>query len=601
LKKVSRNSYAGQLCLAIYAKLFIDLERKFPTRVRSIRRDYETVKSRYASEGISFFTKTLPKLGKALMKSFESNKLERPREFKSYGTQQIPAFMSGIISLCYDSSGTLSIGSDAPGLFRECFQIFFLAYKANLPYNESTIQEVLDRFKGNEQELSELVISEEDPILHRAADLLAELFQSYDRRAICPKHGPGAVATGEKGNDKWRFKRHYALLHQRFPYYEFFMVSGSDCLLDTIGEYKSRERLVSGTAKVVLVPKDSRGPRLISCEPLEYQFIQQGIKNVLYPLIESHPLTKGFVNFTDQSINQELARSGSVNRENATLDMKDASDRVSLALVKALFPKELYLDLYASRTAATQLPDGSILPLTKFAPMGSALCFPVEAIVFWSLCVSLLSEKMSESRARRSVYVFGDDIIVPSAFADYVMDGLSKYGLTANRDKSFSKGYFRESCGMDAYRGVQITPTRLKSLGIDNPWNGDFLASFVAFANHMASKGYEEVSKFCFETVERITGPIPYGTSSASYLSRTVHSAFYALIKNLESGFKCRWNSQLHRVEIRGLRVSPVAITQPLDGWQRYLSSLLVKRETDPDQVMLPRRIQICRRWVEVS
>jgi hypothetical protein len=60
-------------------------------------------------------------------------------------------------------------------------------------------------------------------------------------------------------------------------------------------------------ARVCLVPKDSRGPRIISCEPAELMFIQQGIMRKLYSHLETHHLTAGQINFTDQSINRNLA------------------------------------------------------------------------------------------------------------------------------------------------------------------------------------------------------------------------------------------------------------------------------------------------------
>jgi hypothetical protein len=79
-----------------------------------------------------------------------------------------------------------------------------------------------------------------------------------------------------------------------------------------------------------------------------------------------------------------MAKEGSVSGEIATIDLSDASDRVSLALVEELFgfnPGFLRF-LKLSRSPFAQLPGGELVLLNKFASMGSALTFPVEAMVF---------------------------------------------------------------------------------------------------------------------------------------------------------------------------------------------------------------------------
>jgi hypothetical protein len=184
-------------------------------------------------------------------------------------------------------------------------------------------------------------------------------------------------------------------------------VGGGKEIIDRVQWYRGLERLPAGTAKVVLVPKDSRGPRLISAEPLEYQWIQQGVGRSIVAHLEAHHLTKGRVNFTHQEVNRRLAQESSATLELATLDLKDASDRVSLELVRRVFKNtpELVRALEAIRTDATLLPDGRVQSLKKFAPMGSAVCFPVEAFVFWAIltasipCDKASSDAGGEARA----------------------------------------------------------------------------------------------------------------------------------------------------------------------------------------------------------
>lgn len=80
----------------VYVDLVCDLLRQDPcalTTSKSLRRDIETVRSRTASEGLSFLTKTLPKLGKALDEALECSTLSVPAEFaRAHGRRGIPAY-----------------------------------------------------------------------------------------------------------------------------------------------------------------------------------------------------------------------------------------------------------------------------------------------------------------------------------------------------------------------------------------------------------------------------------------------------------------------------------------------------------------------------
>jgi hypothetical protein len=277
-------------------------------------------------------------------------------------------------------------------------------------------------------------------------------------------------------------------------------------------------------AKVILVPKDSRGPRLISCEPLENQWIQQGIMKELVKFIENHPLTKGMINFTDQAINQELARSGSITGGIATLDLKEASDRVSMALVERIFPRPLVDALYASRSLATTLPDKSVVKLGKFAPMGSALCFPVMALTIWAALTC--EDGFTYACSSDATFVYGDDVIVPTAQAVDAIARLERIGLKVNADKSFTSGFFRESCGMDAFHGVDVTPCRIKTPWRDRPEPG-VLTSYVAQANELYEQGYPRTAALLAANVVETYGQVPvalnHGESAAMTSRGIVH------------------------------------------------------------------------------
>jgi len=320
--------------------------------------------------------------------------------------------------------------------------------------------------------------------------LANRLFASCSLEHILPHHGPGVVSTGEKHEQKFAFSRYNESIEKFYPFTRYFVSSVCDdaSSMEHI-ELLSIER---PAARIIFVPKDSRGPRLISAEPLENQFVQQGIKDVLVRFIEHHPVMGGHVNFTDQTINQKLAMQGSVDGSYCTLDLKDASDRIAFGLVALVFPDHLVGPLMCCRTTHTRLPeDGLAFPLGKYAPMGSALCFPVLASTVW-LCLTAPGDGACSPK---TTYVYGDDIIVASHDVANAIARLELIGLTVNTTKSCTTGFFRESCGMDAYKGVCVTPFRLRKVWSPSP-SPDTIVSYIAKANEAHRLGYYKLANY---------------------------------------------------------------------------------------------------------
>jgi hypothetical protein len=573
------------------------------TQSKSTLRDCVTLATRTRNEGLAFLTKTLPKLGKALDLGLVSTSFSLPREFKhSHESRCRPAFMQAYFKLVFDGDGALR--EDAcPIAIKHLRQVLFFAYKLELPYQEDQISQVIENFVRTDEEIGLIDYAEDYSLLELSARITKNIFSDFDPKDIRPKHGPGAVATGERLEEKWEFSRLYNSIHQVFPYYDYFMVGGGRELLDRLGWYKQLERHESGVAKVVLVPKDSRGPRLISCEPLEYQWIQQGLGRKMVSHLESHRLTKGQINFTRQEINQQLALRSSINGEYATLDLKDASDRVGLQLVRRIFchVPELLRALEACRTTATLLPDGSIMELKKFAPMGSALCFPVEAYCFWVLMVAatVLDTRLPLRRVGERVFVYGDDIIVPVTWAPRCMRALEHVGLVVNKQKSCITGSFRESCGTDAFRGVYVTPARLRKPWTGRRSDGSAYASYVSLANELGSRGYTNTSNAIWNLLENAYGKIPAGTSRSSYPSRIFHSPEEAEEYNSKL-FQCRWNRNFQRSEFKVLSLKTRKVPSKIDGWTRLMRDLSSPLIDDPSVVVVPRSTQLRRGWAPV-
>jgi len=493
---------------------------------RALRNTTSVVRRRTRSEGLSFLTKTLPRLGKAFDKALTgSTKLNCiTLGFKPYRNTELPIFMGEFFSRVFQQDGTILPDSCATCV-RVIRDVCYLFYKYKLPYDTELEQKVISSFLETENDLERIipklqftalladdltlsrrrstkVDSSLPNVIREARILLSRVFSGFDFTDIVPRHGPGVVATKQQLWEKFRWTNVASRIRKYYPLDAYFYASlGHVCDdLDSIATITDHDL----PAKVILVPKDSRGPRLISCEPVENQWIQQGIMAKLVQRIETLNLTRFNVFFTDQGPNQRGALLGSKSGRYATLDLKEASDRISLELVRLLFPKHVYDVLETVRSSATVLPDGKKIPLLKHAPMGSALCFPVLALTIWSI----LTAAAPNAYTRERILVYGDDVIVPTAFAANAIEQLESLGLLINRDKSCTSGFFRESCGVDAFKGINVTPLRLRTVWSSTPSASSY-TSWIAYANAMYDRQYFTCYDYIVGELHRLYGPIP--------------------------------------------------------------------------------------------
>lgn len=444
--------------------------------------DLRHLRKRIQHEGLEFLTVTLPRLGKAMESGLSTGSFVLPTGFKGAQGTCLPIFMASAFGLLFEKNGK-RINHDHPFIGTECEpdsivsaaaacqairQITLMCYKMKLPYSSSTTAAVKQRFKDVEQRLGQLNERQwvDDVHFRIARNLVHRLLAGLDPFDVRPRHGNGASACRRAPHTRYTPLRYIPYLDKWYPYTEY-MYSGLNSLSDSLLSLHEMPVERKPKARVCYVPKDSRGPRLISCEPCELLYIQLGQMAKLYAQIrDKYPNVRAMLDCTDQTRNQQWAREASVYEGLATLDMKDASDSVSLKLVKYLFPKDWYIALRATRSTATVFPCGETIYLNKFASMGSGNCFPVEAIVFWALALSVVAgsdaQQWAFGRQRTiPVSIFGDDIVVPSSRVDKLDEVFTLAGLTRNRDKSYIDGPYRESCGTEWYRGYDVSIVRM--------------------------------------------------------------------------------------------------------------------------------------------
>lgn len=206
------------------------------------------------------------------------------------------------------------------------------------------------------------------------------------------------------------------------------------------------------SGKLVFVPKSRTSLRSIVVEPLLNGLCQKGVGTYM-----KRRLLKHGVNLYDQTINQKLARAGSLDGSYATIDLSAASDSICTELVNSLLPLDWSALLGVLRTGVIEFR-GTEVRLEKFSSMGNGYTFELESLLFYGLANAVCEYLDVEG----VVSVYGDDIIVPTEAAETLIRVLRYCGFKTNVDKTFVEGPFRESCGADYLRGIDIRPVYKK-------------------------------------------------------------------------------------------------------------------------------------------
>ncbi len=498
----------------------------------STKRDLRTILLRVEHEGESFLTITLPAFARDFERSLEIGKIDS-NMFVGFKTQKhgpLPRFLGGLVSLVFDS--TTGVLLDEPNVcaIADIRQICLMFKKVKLECAEKRTRATFAKFIETEHELAckEATLSpslrEEfrkfsrliwgDATLDRSKPVkvfaeIEERLSSYDH---VPKHGPGATAEHISGNRKYDLLLWHTRLEPLFPF-DLFGLTRPDLAMGGVTT-QFVEPDAELPVRVISVPKTLKEPRIIAVEPVCNQYTQQSILEMLVPAIQTHPLSRGSVNFTSQSPNQQLARIASEGVRNlATLDLSEASDRVLCSLVNDMLDglPNLREAVMACRSTRADVPGFGIKTLSKFASMGSALCFPIESMVFYTIMLlgmhraqNIRSSYSSILKMKDDVRVYGDDLICPVDMVQPIIDLLEAFGLKVNRNKSFWTGKFRESCGMDAYDGKCVTPTYVRESAPDGRQHGERIVSWTSLSNQLFMRGYWRAAQFCAGLVESV-------------------------------------------------------------------------------------------------
>lgn len=498
---------------------------------------------RFRHEGIPFLTKTLPTLAKALVEGLEAGRLLVPTAFASR-KRNSPKYFKGLFCQVFHlSTGIIREDASAAAIYniRQFCEYF---YKVAFAFDDDQLLEAEKKYLQTERELSMQTLDFE------WTEALRKSFESNYSELACaephnvfehsrPRFGPGSFSGSSSLPWKyWIFKALktdiVGLTAETFKAFSGYFKSYPSApeAINIVEEHK--------TCEVEFVPKDSRGPRTISKEP---PFLVKG-QMAFFDWFSSglQKATRGRVQFTDQSVNRLLAKSSSSDRHWATLDLKDASDRVSFVLASRVFERSPALRYFVNNARSTHAKmkvSGDTIPVHKLSGMGSGLTFPIMAcLIHLSICTSIcLHTGITYRKVKELVYVYGDDVIVPSKWYNFAISGLARSGLLVNKQKSFVRGFFRESCGGDYYRGQDVTPARLRLSSCDLPSASSIKPTYVVglktyraklvlpfnegalqlerHCRQLILKGNSSLASYYYKVLERVLGPLPtvYGES----------------------------------------------------------------------------------------
>jgi len=503
----------------------------------SMLRDKVTILSRLEHEGLSCLGITLPTFGEWLEQSIQAGRIstsiysrfrKRPKS-KSV----LPSYLQGLTCRVFDSKTgeILPIGIRDPIAVKFIRQICYWYKKVFMVCDPVRDDKAKRAYRQLDLDLREMPKFQEDKsfILNAVCrrffpSIERGFLKAIDDESILPRHGPGATADKAWANGKYLgrvFLKRWDYLFSWEHLYGFSTIhqSNREVVLP-------RDEL---PVKVVSVPKTMKTSRIICVEPTAMQFAQQLTAARLVKSLQSaRPLArKGSVvlsvhdhlNFNDQRPNQVAAYEGSVHGHLATVDLSEASDRVSCQLVSLVFRHSpvLATHLYGCRTTRAMMPDGSTFHLRKYASMGSALTFPVEALCFLMICIAAVCDQRrvftksgkvrsleAFEKARKDILVFGDDIIVPSDCIIKVAEYLMAFGLKVNDRKTFFQGGFRESCGHDWMDGVNVTPTYLRQEPPRSHRDASKFVSWVHMANRFFKNGLTHTAHLVADYIDEM-------------------------------------------------------------------------------------------------
>ncbi len=609
------NSYA-EFILGLFRAQFNDCALQYPALSKEFDRDLTRLSSAVEFHGIRFVLDVMPSFRKHFDKCLAKERLTLSH-LPHFGSWKkgfvIPRFLRGLTMRVFDVNGELKPDPDLQAIrmlrqllgvarrlrvscspkassdaVREFIRTDLEVKKGDLDWSSYFDPEVVEAWRGSFRDLyhtktpsgqgtfpwvdvSSLPYGQAECI-QQVADRITSCLGVFDPMEVKFRHGPGAVSDQPFGHHKYDFRNWPDRLDEVFPMADFAVANYANWEDSTLYKVTDAELRKEYPAKLLAVPKTIKTPRLIASEPTSLQWCQQAIRSFLYDGIARSPFSS-FIDFRRQELNGVLALRASHRGSHSTIDLSSASDRISCWHVERLFRRSPSLlnalratrSLHIEQEICRRLPKHHVL--RKYSTMGNATTFPVQSIFFLAVALGTLhfvrglrvTSRSIKDLGELEVRVFGDDIIVPNDCAGSTIAALGALGLRVNPDKTFLTGRFRESCGVDAYGGYDVTTVSV--LDVPKRAKPGSVVSNVDVQRNLCERGFIETAAFVRRAVERL----------GAYKLRTVkHGSgsfgWYPDFADEPRSFKTRWNKSLQIMEMRCHGLKAKTDSQPSEG-----------------------------------
>jgi len=541
--------------------------------------DINTVRRRFEHEGLSFLTITLPDYGKAIQKWLDHGQVGIHSSFTK-GRGGLPLFLGGFLSLVFDRDSGVLLDEPSIDAILALRQLTLSFAKISLPCSDARNRRAMEKYIECEKDVRQFdsQVGERDLAdFERMSNLLFErVFTVVDRDVyydrLLPKHGPGSVADYLTSNGKYNQRTWTSRLSEVFLPDRYLIPNPRYSKeLDKIDILEPEAEM---PVRVITVPKTLKTPRIIAIEPTCMQYTQQALLRSILEAFYRDELLSRLIGFDDQVPNQDLARQGSADNRTATLDLSEASDRVSNQLVMSMTQRWPYLQraIQACRSRRADVPGHGVKRLAKFASMGSALCFPMEAFVFTTLIFLGIERSLNTTLTKKdvksflgSVRVYGDDLIVPVDHVHTIVQTLEHFGARVGLDKSFWTGKFRESCGKEYFNGHDVSITRVRQALPSTMADATGVISSVSLRNQLYESGYFGTVEWLDIRLGKLMKYFPVVGPASPVLGRVSY----------DRAEPERMHPSLFTPQVRGYVVQAKAPSDPLDGTGALLKCLL--------------------------
>ena len=200
-------------------------------------------------------------------------------------------------------------------------------------------------------------------------------------------------------------------------------------------------------ARGTTVSKNNKQRRFINVEALFPVILQRAAAFVFKKVLkrQGNDLGNDTLNLSEDHIGiitnigrsaQDLHARMIAHAHYATIDFANASNSVTVAAVRALFPPQVYDYLFKTRSHFVAI-EGELYEPNMLSSMGNGFTFEVMTSMLYAIAKVLTDD----------CRVYGDDVIIPNEFAPRFIKACDLISFKVNDKKTFVNSFFRESCG----------------------------------------------------------------------------------------------------------------------------------------------------------